>query len=146
MPFLSAVLELMGDPDNAENVYSHFLNTTEDSLLQQNDRRACILIWTKRKFTRILKDDMEGAVEVYELSLNHPFGPRMKYVKTMPFIMSVFLDGLIAFYSGRKNREEQKWSTIGVNSIKLMKKWTQLSRWNFENKVFPCFRLAMQYF
>jgi len=131
---LHAALELSGDTDS-ENIYEHLLNTTEDAILLQNDHRACIQIYTKRKFSLILKDDMDGAIEVYGLSSNR-FGPRFMFMKTTIYTMSVFLDGLIAFYAARKNKnEEEHWLAIGMDSLTLMKKWARLSTWNFESKL-----------
>ena len=135
IPLLHAALELNGGTDG-ENIYRHFLNTTEDAMLKQNDRRACILIWTKRKFTSVLTDDMDGAIEVIGLSSKHPFGSRLEAMKTPQYIMSVFLDGLIAFYAARKKKStEKKWLDLGLESLNAMKKWAELSKWNFLSKL-----------
>jgi len=132
-PLLSAVLDLDGSK-NDEDIYMHFLNTTEDKMLQSNDRRACALIWTKRKFSRVMKNDMDGAITVYKLSTGHRFGK--PNFKTTPFIMGVFLDGLIAFYAARKKKStEKKWLDLGLESLNAMKKWAELSKWNFHSKL-----------
>lgn len=137
MSSLSTALELNGNADDDEDIYEHFLNMKEDALLSAaEDHLACTLIWIKRKFVSVMKNDMEGAITVYELSLDHPFGSRNVLFKTVPYITSKFLDGIIAFYSARKNKsEERKWLAIGMESLRLMKKWRKLSAWNFESKL-----------
>ena len=136
-PALATAVELSGDACE-EDIYS-LLDTSEDTVLNnQTDRRACMLIWISRKFSRIHKDDMDGAVEMYNLSLDHPFGARMKQMmKTMPYIMNIFIDGLIGFYAARKHQEdEQEWFTIGEKAMKHYQKWIKLSKWNFSNKLY----------
>jgi len=146
VPFLSAVLELTGDA-RKEDIYKAFFNTTSDVLFQQlnsrNDHRTCMLILNNRKFTRIFTGDMDGAVEAYELSLSLT-GGLMEYMRTMPYIMRVFADGLIALSCARKHGEdEQRWTTIGEGIIETMKKWTKISKWNFANK---CYLLEAEYY
>jgi len=135
-PTLAAAVELAGDA-NKQDIYSLF-STTEDMILsKQNDRRCCMLIWNKRKFTCIYKGDMDGAVQMYKLSLIHPFGALARPLKTMPHIMNVFTDGLIGYFEARKHQEdEQQWSTLGKDALKHFKKWVGLSKWNFSNKLY----------
>ena len=58
--------------------------------------------------------------------------------RTLFFLVSTFIDGLIALYFARKHREEDeaKWTSVAEKSIELMKKLAKSSPWNFSNKLF----------
>lgn len=67
---------------------------------------------------------MAGAIEVYKLAEKHPCGSRHKYpFKTVPYIMNVFLDGLIAFHAARTiPSETEEWLAIGLESMILLRR------------------------
>eukprot|EP00571_Detonula_confervacea_P007895 CAMPEP_0172331684 /NCGR_PEP_ID=MMETSP1058-20130122/62053_1 /TAXON_ID=83371 /ORGANISM="Detonula confervacea, Strain CCMP 353" /LENGTH=1323 /DNA_ID=CAMNT_0013048953 /DNA_START=104 /DNA_END=4075 /DNA_ORIENTATION=+ len=141
VPYLSAVLELTGDASK-EDIYQVLLNTTEEALFQllesRNDRRVCFSILNNRKIGHIFKGDMESATQVHNLILNHPvISANMEHIRTMPYIIGAFADGLIAFFCARKNeKDKDKWTKTGEDMIKTFKSWEISSKWNFSNKLY----------
>ena len=55
-----------------------------------------------------------------------------------PVLVTIFIDGLIAFFFARKHRkdDEVKWTDIGFGVMESLKKWATNSDWNFSNKMF----------
>ena len=66
-----------------------------------------MLVLTARKFTCIFTGDLEGAVEAYELS-STLCGGLVQHVRTIPYIMSIFLDGLVALACAKKKGEDEQ--------------------------------------
>ena len=138
---LSAVLKLTGGAGE-EDVYQLLLHTTEKDLFKllesRNDRGVCFAMLNNQKLMHIFKGDMESAIHVYDLILNSTVTQMdMENIRTWPFMMGSFADGLIAFSRARKNNEDKhKWIKTGEDTIKTFKAWEEISKWNYSNKLY----------
>ena len=138
LPLLFTALELTGEASR-EDICNKFLHTTEDALIEylkyKNELRACILMWNCRKYSCIFKGDMAGAVKIYAVWNHNQYGVRLR---TIPYFLNVFADGIISFYMAREHgHDEQQWTKAGQGKIETMRKWTYHgSKWNFENKLY----------
>ena len=137
--FISVVhqvaLKLMG---SNEKSYSLFFDTTEERMFtegrEQNMNSLCRFILFKRKYVAFFLGQMNAAADFFEMGLKFPIGGNGRLVN---IIVSIFIDGLIAFYYARKHRsDENRWTEIGNGVINLMEVWVKASDWNFSNKLF----------
>ena len=63
--------------------------------------------------------------------------PKQTTGRSVFFVVSTFIDGLIGLYFARKHRDDEvKWTLVAEKAIELMKKWTNSSTWNFSNKLY----------
>merc|ERR1719291_204764 len=132
------VLELTGNSKrSAYSEYSYSLN--EDIFLEQcqssnNFKTSCRLIARKRKFVAFYSGNIDRAREVFELepSFTQADGGGFPILA----IINAFIDGLLGFTLARKKRkDEAKWLNVGLDSIKLLEKWSRRCAWNFSNKL-----------
>ena len=142
VPYLSAAIKLMGDP-NKGCVYETILHTTEEQLFQlmesKNNRRVCFVMLNIRKLIQVFQGDMSSASDTYNLILSHPIiSSHIEHIQTMPYIMGALADGIIAFYCARKSgasdEEKQKWAQTGIEKMKTFREWEKRSDWSFGNK------------
>jgi len=129
-------LDLMGIEENAFAPYSNA--TTEDSYfarcVEDNALSMCRLICGKKKYGAFFQGDMDAAAKVYEQSQDFPIGSTGRLVN---ILVSIFIDGLIGFFFARKHRDDEaKWTNVGQDAIKSLRKWVRSSEWNFSNKLY----------
>ena len=128
-------LKLIG---SSEKSCALFFDTTEERIFtdarEKKQMGLCRAILLRRKYVAFFLGQMSAAADFFELSLSFPIGGNGRLIS---IIVSVFIDGLIAFYYARKRRsDENRWTEIGNGVLNLMKVWVKASDWNFSNKLF----------
>jgi len=131
-------LDLMGVTENA---FLPFSNTgmTEDSFFaecrENNEISMCRMICLKKKYVAFLTGELDTAAEMYDIFEAHfrvGNNGRLSGI-----IVGSFIDGLIGFYFARKHgQDETKWTDIGLDAIRSLRKWSKSSEWNFSNKLY----------
>lgn len=129
-------LDLMGIEQKAFHPFSNGM--TEETCFERcssnNEVSTCRLICCKKKYVAFFKGDLDVAANMYELALSFPAGSTGRLVSA---IINPFIDGLIGFFFARKHGEnEQKWTNVGLDAIRSLRKWVDSSTWNFSNKLY----------
>lgn len=143
VPYLSAAVELMGDP-NKGCVYETILHSTEEQLFQlmesKNNRRVCFVMLNIRKLIQVFQGDLSSASDTYNLILSHPIiSSHIEHIQTMPYIIGALADGIIAFYCARTSNAseedtQKQWAQKGEEKMKTFREWEKRSDWSFGNK------------
>jgi len=124
----------MGIEQNAFAPYSN--DMTENSCFlncqSNNQISVCRLICFKKKYAAFFRGDLDTAAQMHDLAQNYPIESGGRLVSA---IVTIFIDGLIGFYFARKHGDDEKWTTVGLDAIKSLRKLAERSNWNFTNKL-----------
>lgn len=134
--FHQLTLDMMGIKQNAFLAFSNGM--TEESCFagcrESNAISMCRLICFKKKYVAFFTGDMDTAAKFHDLYQNYPIGPTGR---TVNILINVFVDGLLGFFFARKHREDEaKWTNVGIEAIRSLRKWVPSSEWNFSNKLY----------
>ena len=133
----SLLLKLIG---SEEDCYAKFIHCSEADLLdvgnvsaQPSSRPGFRFVCQKHIFFSVYSGDMDAALQWWDMAEKCPRGLNPRYSVA---VYAEFLYGLVALHFARVATEEndRDWAAKGEAAIKLMKRWSDSSEWNFVNK------------
>jgi len=136
VPWLSSVIEMMGDISR-KDPYKTYFSCTEDALLVLQESLKnfsfCHQFCTKKQYVCVYNGDIDGAAQYYTRRLNYPHSDISSSTGS---ILGTFTDGLIALSRAQRHEiDEEQWTGIAVGVIAKFSVWVKSSSWNFSHKL-----------
>lgn len=120
-----------------EDSYRTFLSTTEEEMFEDarenHHKSICRFILNKCKYVAFISGNMNASAQMFQKSLQYP----LTTGKMANIHVSLFIDGLIAFFFARKERADSaSWKKIGESVLRMFTIWASRCVWNFTNKLY----------
>ena len=135
IPNHQIVLDLIGSDVQSLDIFRNGRTEQEcyDDACENKEVSLCRNYSIKFKCIAFWRGDMdEAAAQMCDHRLKYESGVSFKFCH---HLISIFIDGIIAFHFARKGEGNSAgFKNIGKSAIKLTKQWAEVCAWNFENK------------